>query len=156
MLESESGFQNCWSRSRESVFQNCWSRFFKTAGVGVRSRNPKKSSDSTTLVSSELVHYNHKVLAIYTHWQAHWHTHTLPHQQSDGNWALMLWKDDGNTLTVAHTAHVTWVRHYVTHHTLLRHLSLRLARIKVNFTYFSLIKVNICQTVGVKHILNYK
>ena len=31
-----------------------------------------------------------------------------------------------------------------------------LARIKVNFTYFSLIKVNICQTVGVKHILDYK
>ena len=27
---------------------------------------------------------------------------------------------------------------------------------KVNFTYFSLIKVNICQTVGVKHILDYK
>ena len=43
LLESESGFQNCWSRSRvfknggvgvgflkllesESVFQNCWSR----------------------------------------------------------------------------------------------------------------------------------
>ena len=26
-------------------------------------------------VSSELVHYNHKVLAIYTHWQTHWHTH---------------------------------------------------------------------------------
>ena len=45
----------------------------------------------------------------------------------------------------------------VTHHTLLHHLSLRwLARIKVNFTYFSLIKVNICQTVGVKHILDYK
>ena len=77
-------------------------------------------------VSSELVHYNHKVLAIYTHWQ----THPLPHQQSDGNWALMLWKDDGNTLTVAHTAHVTWVRHHVTHHTLLHHLSLRwLARL---------------------------
>ena len=109
-------------------------------------------------VSSELVHYNHKVLAIYTHWQTHWHTHTLPHQQSDGNyWALMIWKDDGNTLTVAHTAHVTWVRHHVTHHTLLQYLSLRwLARIKVNFTYFSLIKVNICQTVGVKHILDYK
>ena len=54
LLESESVFQNCWSRSRffktagvgvgfskllesESVFQNCWSRsrFFKTAGVGV-------------------------------------------------------------------------------------------------------------------------
>ena len=70
-------------------------------------------------VSSELVHYNHKVLAIYTHWQTHWHTHTLPHQQSDGNyWAQMIWKDDGNTLTVAHTAHVTWVRHHVTHHTL--------------------------------------
>ena len=33
-------------------------------------------------VSSELVHYNHKVLAIYTHW----HTHPLPHQQSDGNY----------------------------------------------------------------------
>ena len=109
-------------------------------------------------VSSELVHYNHKVLAIYTHWQTHWHTHTLPHQQSDDNyWALMLWKDDGKTLTVAHTAHVIWVRHHVTHHTLLHHLSLRwLARIKVNFTYFSLIKVNICQTVGVKHILDYK
>ena len=109
-------------------------------------------------VSSELVHYNHKVLAIYTHWQTHWHTQPLPHQQSDGKyWALMIWKDDGNTLTVAHTAHVTWVRHHVTHHTLLHHLSLRwLARIKVNFTYFSLIKVNICQTVGVKHILNYK
>ena len=81
-------------------------------------------------VSSELVHYNHKVLAIYTHWQTHWHTHThthtLPHQQSDGNyWALMIWKDDGNTLTVAHTAHVTLVRHHVTHHTLLHHLSLR-------------------------------
>ena len=27
---------------------------------------------------------------------------------------------------------------------------------KVNFTYFSFIKVNICQTVGVKHILDYK
>ena len=33
------------------VFLNCWSRsrVFKTAGVGVRSRNNKKSSDSTTL-----------------------------------------------------------------------------------------------------------
>ena len=82
-------------------------------------------------VSSKLVHKNHKVLDIYTHWQTHWHTYTLPHQQSDGNyWALMLWKDDGNTLTVAHTAHVTWVRHHVTHHTLLHHLSLRwLARL---------------------------
>ena len=54
LLESESGFQKCWSLNRffkpagvgvgfskllesESVFQNCWSR------------NPKKSSDSTTL-----------------------------------------------------------------------------------------------------------
>ena len=89
--------------------------------------------------------------------QTHWHTHTLPHQQSDGNWALMLWKDDGNTPTVSRSAHVTRVRHHVTHHTLLHHLSLRwLARIKVNFTYFSLIKVNICQTVGVKHILDNK
>ena len=61
-------------------------------------------------VSSELVHYNHKVLAIYTHWQTHWHTHTLPHQQSDGNWALMVWKDDGNTLRPsAHRVHTTWI-----------------------------------------------
>ena len=52
MLESESGFQKCWSRSRvfknagvgvgfskmlESGFQKCWSRsrVFKNAGVGV-------------------------------------------------------------------------------------------------------------------------
>ena len=68
-------FFNCWSRSRvfknagvgvgflklsESGFQNCRSRVFKTAGVGFSkllesgfqncwSRNPKKSSDSTTL-----------------------------------------------------------------------------------------------------------
>ena len=56
-------FLNCWSRSR--VFKNAGvgvgsrffktagvgvgNRFFNTAGVGVRSRNPKKSSDSTTL-----------------------------------------------------------------------------------------------------------
>ena len=26
LLESESVFQNCWSRESESVFQNCWSR----------------------------------------------------------------------------------------------------------------------------------
>ena len=69
--ESESFLKNCWSRSRESEsgFQKCWSRsqflktagvgvgswswFFKTAGVGVRSRNPKKSSDSTTLLAKQ-------------------------------------------------------------------------------------------------------
>ena len=45
LLESESGLQKCWSRSR--------GRFFKTAGVGVRSRNPKKSSNSTTLINIE-------------------------------------------------------------------------------------------------------
>ena len=171
-------------------------------------------------VSSELVHYNHKVLAIYTHWQTarHTDTHTpslINSQMAIEPDALERWRYSaaaGNTListlavrlssvahhelisvnrscdpcdgliwasfrvpvytwcvythhvapckpplTVAHTAHVTWVRHHVTHHTLLHHLSLRwLARIKVNFTYFSLIKVNICQTVGVKHILDYK
>ena len=32
-------------------------------------------------VSSELVHYNHKVLAIYTHWQTHWHTPSLINSQ---------------------------------------------------------------------------
>ena len=26
LLESESVFQNCWSRESESVFQNCWSQ----------------------------------------------------------------------------------------------------------------------------------
>ena len=106
--------------------------------------------------SSELVNYNHKVATNYLY------TLADPHPPSSTvRWqlSLMLWKDNGNTLTVAHTAHVTWIRHHVTltHHTLLHHLSLRwLARIKVNFTYFSLIKVNICQTVGVKHILDYK
>ena len=54
LLESESGFQKCWSRSRESK------SVFKKWGVGVEffeleqfmgwSRNPKKSSDSTTLL----------------------------------------------------------------------------------------------------------
>ena len=88
-------------------------------------------------------------------------THTHP-PSSTVRWqlspdALERWWQVGNTLSVAHTAQVTWVRHHVTHHTLLHHLSLRwLTRIKVNFTYFSLIKVNICQTVGVKHILDYK
>ena len=38
-------------------------------------------------VSSELVHYNHKVLAIYTHWQTHWHTHTHP-PSSTVRWQL--------------------------------------------------------------------
>ena len=62
VVESESVESHVfsWSRSRfffkllesESGFQKCWSRFFKTAGVGVRSRNPKKSSDSTTLLVS--------------------------------------------------------------------------------------------------------
>ena len=78
LLESESGFQKCWSRSRffkiagvgsrsrffktAGVGVGSWSRFFKTAGVGsrffktagvgVRSRNPKKSSDSTTLATT--------------------------------------------------------------------------------------------------------
>ena len=45
MLESESGvgvgFLKLLESESESVFQNCWSR----------SRNPKKSSDSTTLMS---------------------------------------------------------------------------------------------------------
>ena len=53
--ESESFFQNCWSRSRffktAGVGVGSRSRFFKTAGVGVGSRNPKKSSDSTTLLN---------------------------------------------------------------------------------------------------------
>ena len=48
LLESESGFQKCWSRFFKTV--GVGSRFFKTAGVGVRSRNPNKSSYSTTLV----------------------------------------------------------------------------------------------------------
>ena len=54
LLESESGFQKCWSRSRffKTAGVGVGSRFFKTAGVGVRSRNPKKSSDSTTLLSA--------------------------------------------------------------------------------------------------------
>ena len=54
--ELESFFLNCWSRSR--VFKNAGvevgSRFFKTSGVGVRSWNPKKSSDSTTLCITTL------------------------------------------------------------------------------------------------------
>ena len=39
-------------------------------------------------VSSELVHYNHKVLPSYLYTLADTltHTHTLPHQQSDGNY----------------------------------------------------------------------
>ena len=39
LLESESGFQKCWSRSRSRFFKTAGvgvgSRFFKTAGVGV-------------------------------------------------------------------------------------------------------------------------
>ena len=62
LLELESGFQKCWSRSRESesVLKKwgvgVWSRsrFFELKQfIGwSRSRNPKKSSDSTTLVLS--------------------------------------------------------------------------------------------------------
>ena len=56
LLESESGFQKCWSLSRffktagVGVGSRSW--FFKTAGAGFISwsRNPKKSSNSTTLL----------------------------------------------------------------------------------------------------------
>ena len=37
-------------------------------------------------VSSELVHYNHKVATSYLYTLADTLTHTLPHQQSDGNY----------------------------------------------------------------------
>ena len=55
LLESESFFQNCWSRESESVLKKwevgVWSRsrFYELQQFMGWSRNPKKSSDSTTL-----------------------------------------------------------------------------------------------------------
>ena len=77
------GFQNCRSRffktvgvgfskllESESVFQNCWSRsrFFKTAGVGVRSRNICCNYRLQCLLNN--LNYNINCLKIITgYWQ---------------------------------------------------------------------------------------